>query len=78
MKEELEICVRAKESFNEVYKKMLNLGFHIQEDFILKDIYMVPNDISISLENENLIFFHKNHTPLYFYCIKSQTQSPTY
>ena len=54
--EELEICVRAKESFNEVYKKMLNLGFHIQEDFILKDIYMVPNDISISLENENLIF----------------------
>lgn len=56
MKEELEICVRAKESFNEVYKKMLNLGFHVQEDFILKDIYMVPNDISISLENENLIF----------------------
>lgn len=52
MKEELEICVRAKESFNEVYKKMLNLGFHIQEDFILKDIYMVPNDISISLEFE--------------------------
>ena len=31
---------------------MLNIGFHIQEDFILKDIYMVPNDISISLEFE--------------------------
>ena len=56
MKEELEICVRAKESFDEVYKKMLDLGFHVQEDFILKDIYMIPNDISISLENENLIF----------------------
>ena len=41
MKEELEICVRAKESFDEVYKKMLDLGFHVQEDFILKDIYMI-------------------------------------
>lgn len=39
---------------------MISKGFHIQEDFILNDIYLVKNDIEVSLENEkkfSLIMF---------------------
>lgn len=56
MKEELEICVRSLVPFETLYDDMVKKGFHVQEDFILNDIYMVKNDIEISLENEELIF----------------------
>ncbi len=56
MNEELELCVRVKDSFDKIYKQMIDLGFHVQEDFILKDIYMISKDVDICLENESLIF----------------------
>ena len=56
MKEELEICVRSLVPFNELYEDMLKKGFHVQEDFILNDIYMVKNEVEVSLENEEVIF----------------------
>ncbi len=56
MKEELEICVRSLVPFKQLYDDMINKGFHVQEDFILNDIYMVHNDIEVSLENEDVIF----------------------
>lgn len=54
MKQELEICVKALSSFNEILDTMINLGFHIQEDFQLNDIYMTKKNKSISLENKSL------------------------
>lgn len=56
MKEELEICVRALVPFNELYDDMIKKGFHEQENFILNDIYMVKNEVEVSLENEEVIF----------------------
>ena len=56
MKEELEICVRSLVSFNELYADMIKKGFHEQENFILNDIYLVKDDVEVSLENEKAIF----------------------
>lgn len=56
MKEELEICVRSLLPFNELYDDMIKKGFHEQENFILNDIYLVKDDIEVSLENEQTIF----------------------
>ena len=50
MKEELEICVKALVSFDEIINDMLEKGFHVQEEFQLNDIYMVPKDKEISLK----------------------------
>ena len=56
MGKELEICVRGLVSFDEMKEDLFNLGFRIQEDFVLKDIYMVLEETFISLENEKQIF----------------------
>ncbi len=56
MKEELEICVRSLVTFNELYDDMIKKGFHEQENFILNDIYLVKDDMEVSLENEKAIF----------------------
>ena len=50
MKKELEICVKALVPFKEIINDMLKKGFHVQEDFQLNDIYMVPKDKEISLK----------------------------
>lgn len=55
MKEELEICVRALEPFEKIINDMLGKGFHIQEDFQLNDIYMIPKDEEVSLERIDLL-----------------------
>lgn len=56
MKEELEICVRSLVPFDELYSDMLKKGFHVQEDFVLNDIYLVKDDMEISLKNEKVLF----------------------
>ena len=56
MKEELEICVRSLVTFNELYDDMIKKGFHEQENFVLNDIYLVNDDMEVSLENEKAIF----------------------
>lgn len=50
MKKELEICVKASVPFKEIINDMLEKGFHVQEEFQLNDIYMVPKDKEISLK----------------------------
>ena len=50
MKKELEICVKALVPFKEIINDMLEKGFHVQEEFQLNDIYMVPKDKEISLK----------------------------
>ena len=54
MIKDLEICVKSLVSFEEMKKNMIDLGFHIQEDFVLNDIYMVPKGVDISLKNHIL------------------------
>ena len=49
MKKELEICVRSLIKFDELKVKMMDMGFRIQEDFQLNDIYMVENDREVSI-----------------------------
>lgn len=56
MIQDLEICVKSLISFEEMKKNMIDLGFHVQENFILNDIYMVPKDVDISLKNEHQLF----------------------
>ena len=50
MKKELEICVKALVPFKEIINDMLEKGFHVQEEFQLNDIYMVPKDKEKSLK----------------------------
>lgn len=50
MKKELEICVRALVDFEELKAKMLDMGFKVQEDFQLNDIYMIENDRNVSID----------------------------
>lgn len=50
MKKELEICVKSSVPFKEIIDDMLEKGFHVQEEFQLNDIYMVPKDKEISLK----------------------------
>ena len=35
---------------------MIKKGFHEQENFVLNDIYLVNDDMEVSLENEKAIF----------------------
>ena len=56
MIQDLEICVKSLIPFEEMKKNMINLGFHVQENFMLNDIYMVPKDVDISLKNEHQLF----------------------
>ena len=56
MKEELEICVKSLVTFKEFYDDMIKKGFHEQENFVLNDIYLVNDDMEVSLENEKIIF----------------------
>lgn len=53
--EELEICVKSLVPFNELLDKMLKLGFHVQEDFQLNDIYMIENDQEITMKDTDLL-----------------------
>ena len=50
MKKELEICVRSLVGFEELKAKMMDMGFKVQEDFQLNDIYMIENDREISMD----------------------------
>lgn len=50
MKKELEICVRSLVGFEELKSKMMDMGFKVQEDFQLNDIYMIENDKEISMD----------------------------
>lgn len=50
MKKELEICVRSLVRFEELKAKMMDMGFKVQEDFQLNDIYMIENDREISMD----------------------------
>ena len=52
MKKELEICVRSLVSFDEMKQKMISMGFHIQEDFQLNDIYMIKQEKEVTIEND--------------------------
>lgn len=49
-KKDIEICVRAIITFDELKEKMVSMGFKIQEDFQLNDIYMVENDREVSVD----------------------------
>ena len=55
MKSELEICVRSLDNKDEVIDKLKNLGFIVKEEFMMKDIYYVKDNMEISLENKNNI-----------------------
>lgn len=55
MKNELEICVRCLVSFEELKTKLLDMGFRVQEDFQLNDIYMIKDSKEISLDNADEI-----------------------
>ena len=54
--EEKEICLKSNVSFDELKKIMFDMGFKVQEDFQMNDIYMINKDIEISLDNKDIIF----------------------
>ncbi len=54
--EEKEICLKSNVSFEKLKNIMFDMGFKIQEDFQMNDIYMISKDIEISLENSDVIF----------------------
>lgn len=54
MKKELEICVKALDSFDIVKDKLFSLGFIIQEDFYLDDIYFVNREVVVTNDKEKL------------------------
>lgn len=51
MKSELEICVRSLIPFNDLKNKMLKMGFIVQEDFQVNDIYMIKEEKKVSIED---------------------------
>lgn len=53
---EKEICLKSNVSFNELKKIMFDMGFKVQEDFQMNDIYMIDKNIDISLDNRDVIF----------------------
>ena len=53
---EKEICLKSNASFDEIRNIMFDMGFKVQEDFQMNDIYMVKQDIDISLDNKDTIF----------------------
>lgn len=54
--EEKEICLKSNVSFEKLKNIMFDMGFKVQEDFQMNDIYMINKDINISLDNKNVIF----------------------
>lgn len=54
--EEKEICLKSNVSFEELKSIMFNIGFKVQEDFQMNDIYMINKNIDISLDNKDVIF----------------------
>lgn len=54
--EEKEICLKSNVSFEELKNIMFDMGFKVQEDFQMNDIYMINKDIEISLDNKDIIF----------------------
>lgn len=50
MKKELEICVRSMIGFEELKSKMIDMGFKVQEDFQLNDIYMIEEEKEVLIE----------------------------
>ena len=51
MHEELEICVRSFDNYEEIMNKLD--GFVIKEDFQLNDIYMISKDIDEMINSLN-------------------------
>ncbi len=45
LKSEMEICVKSLDSKDIVLDKLLKLGFTIKEEFMMKDIYYVKEDM---------------------------------
>lgn len=54
--EEKEICLKSNVAFEELKSIMFNIGFKVQEDFQMNDIYMINKNIDISLDNKDVIF----------------------
>lgn len=54
--EEKEICLKSDVPFEELKSIMFNIGFKVQEDFQMNDIYMINKNIDISLDNKDIIF----------------------
>lgn len=54
--EEKEICLKSTVSFEELKNIMFDIGFKVQEDFQMNDIYMINKNIDISLDNKDIIF----------------------
>lgn len=54
--EEKEICLKSNVSFEEIKNIMFDIGFKVQEDFQMNDIYMINEDVDISLDNKDIIF----------------------
>ncbi len=54
--EDKEICLKSTVSFEELKNIMFDIGFKVQEDFQMNDIYMINKDVDISLDNKDVIF----------------------
>ena len=54
--EEKEICLKSNVSFEDIKNIMFDIGFKVQEDFQMNDIYMINKDVDISLDNKDIIF----------------------
>lgn len=54
--EEKEICLKSNVSFEEIKNIMFDMGFKVQEDFQMNDIYMINKDADISFDNKDIIF----------------------
>ena len=52
----MEICLKSTGSFEELKNIMFDIGFKVQEDFQMNDIYMINKDVDISLDNKDVIF----------------------
>ena len=55
MKKELELCVKSLDSFDSLKDKLLSMGFIIQEDFCLDDIYFVDSQKLNTINQEELL-----------------------
>jgi len=52
----MEICLKSTVSFEKLKNIMFDIGFKVQEDFQMNDIYMINKDVDISLDNKDVIF----------------------
>lgn len=51
MNKEKEICVKVLDDFDTIKNKLFDLGFKVQEDFYLEDIYFVKKEESLNKDN---------------------------